>query len=329
MAKVLVTGGAGYIGSHVVTALADNGHDVIVFDNLSTGFAEAVDSRAKLIVGDLTDGAAVRTVLRDGIDAVLHFAANIVVPESIENPLKYYTNNTTNTTNLVSACVELGVQRFIFSSTAAVYGTPESGEADEGTPTEPINPYGRSKLMSEWVLRDAAAASELRYVALRYFNVAGAAPDGKNGQRTRGATHLITVAAQAALGRRDEVHVFGTDYGTPDGTGVRDYIHIQDLASAHIAALDHLLNDGTSETLNCGYGHGASVREVLSTMQRVSGVDFNIVEAPRRTGDSAKLIANADRIRRVLDWTPQFDDLELICRSAFDWEQTLDPASRV
>lgn len=329
MAKVLVTGGAGYIGSHVVTALADNGHDVIVFDNLSTGFAEAVDSRAKLIVGDLTDGTAVRTVLRDGIDAVLHFAANIIVPESIENPLKYYTNNTTNTTNLVSACVELGVQRFIFSSTAAVYGTPESGEADEGTPTEPINPYGRSKLMSEWVLRDAAAASELRYVALRYFNVAGAAPDGKNGQRTRGATHLITVAAQAALGRRNEVHVFGTDYGTPDGTGVRDYIHIQDLASSHIAALEHLLGDGASETLNCGYGHGASVREVLSTMQRVSGVDFNIVEAPRRTGDSAKLIANADRIRRVLDWTPQFDDLELICRSAFDWEQTLDPASRV
>ena len=324
MAKVLVPGGAGYIGSHVVRALLGAGHDVVVLDNLSTGFRQAVHRDARLEVMDLADRESVAALLdRERFDAAVHFAASIVVPESVADPLKYYMNNTVNTTALIEGLVRTGVEAVIFSSTAAVYGMPAGGVASEDTPTAPINPYGRSKLMSEWVLEDTAAATALRYVALRYFNVAGAALDNTIGQRTPAATHLIKVAAQAALGRRDSLSIFGTDYDPPDGSGVRDYIHVEDLARAHVDALTHLLAGGDSKVLNCGYGHGASVREVLDTMKRVTGVDFPVVEAPRRAGDPPTLIADARRIRDELGWTPQQDDLELICRTAHAWEATL------
>jgi len=322
--KVLVPGGAGYIGSHVVRALLDSGHQVVVLDDLSTGFREAVHRDARLEVLRLEDTDAVSELLRaERFDAAVHFAASIVVPESVSDPLKYYRNNTVNTTNLIAGLVETGVNAMIFSSTAAVYGLPDDGVAREDTPTAPINPYGRSKLMSEWVLEDTAKATDLRYVALRYFNVAGASLDNTIGQRTRNATHLVKVAAQAALGRRDALTIFGTDYDTPDGTGVRDYIHVEDLARAHVDALDHLLSGGDSEILNCGYGHGSSVRQVLDTMRRVTGVDFTVTEGERRAGDPPTLVADASRIRQVLGWTPQHDDLELICRTAHAWEATL------
>lgn len=323
MAQVLVPGGAGYIGSHVVRALLAAGHQVTVLDNLSTGFREAVDDRAAFVECELADKTAVRRVVSQGFDAAVHFAASIVVPESVEDPLKYYTNNTVNTTALIGALVDHGVENMIFSSTAAVYGLPPGGVAVETQPTAPINPYGRSKLMSEWVLEDTSRATALRYVALRYFNVAGASLDNTIGQRTRGATHLVKVAAQAALGMRDNITIYGTDYDTPDGTGVRDYIHVEDLANAHVAALQHLLDGGDCQVLNCGYGRGASVREVLDTMRRVSGVDFPVAEGPRRAGDPPTLIADASRIGQVLDWTPQHDDLDLICRTAYAWEKSL------
>jgi UDP-glucose 4-epimerase len=324
MARVLVPGGAGYIGSHVVRQLIGAGHEVVVLDNLSTGFRDAVDPAAQLVVMDLADVPAVRELVASGrFDTVMHFAANIVVPESVADPLKYYLNNTVNTTHLIQACVDGGVHQFIFSSTAAVYGMPDTGAASETTPTEPINPYGRSKLMSEWVLQDVSAATPLRYVALRYFNVAGAALDGTIGQRTKGATHLIKVASQAALGRRRRLSIFGTDYDTPDGTCVRDYIHVEDLARAHLDALTWLGAGGDSQILNCGYGHGASVRQVLDTMRRVSAVDFEVVEVGRRAGDPPALIARADRIREVLGWVPRHDDLDLICKSAWAWEASL------
>ncbi|TVQ93213.1 MAG: UDP-glucose 4-epimerase GalE [Deltaproteobacteria bacterium] len=320
MPKVLVVGGAGYIGSHVAQALLAQSYEVVVFDNLSTGFREAVPGGATLVVGDLQHADQITGLLSQGFDAVLHFAAKVVVPESVVDPLTYYENNTVNTLRLARACLECGVLRIVFSSTAAVYGLGTVAVAEEA-PLSPINPYGRSKLMSEWCLEDLSRASELRYVALRYFNVAGAALDGSNGQRTRGATHLVKVAAEAASGKREGVTLFGTDLPTPDGTGIRDYIHVEDLAHAHLLALEHLLDGGESEVVNCGYGRGASVREVLQTMRRVSGVDFPIVPGPPRVGDPPMLIAKADRIRVLWDFKPKYDDLEVICRTAWAWER--------
>lgn len=323
---VLVTGGAGYIGSHVVRQLGAAGYPVIVLDNLSTGFRQAV-LHGELVEGNSGDVALAGEIIRkNGIEAVLHFAAHIVVPESVAEPLKYYGNNTCNTRNLLQACHENGVKRFIFSSTAAVYGIPPGPSASEDSPLAPINPYGLSKLMSEWMLRDLAAASELRYVALRYFNVAGADSQTRIGQSTPKATHLIKVACEHVVGKRDHVAIFGTDYPTPDGSGVRDYIHVDDLAAAHILALRYLEQGGTSQTLNCGYGHGYSVREVLNTVQKVSGVTLNVREEPRRAGDPPALIAQAKHIRQVLGWEPRHDDLEYIVKTALAWEKKLATA---
>jgi UDP-glucose 4-epimerase len=324
MERLLVTGGCGYIGSHVVRQLSEAGYEVIVYDNLSTGFADALVHGEKLITGDLADSEKIENVFREyGIKSVLHFAAAIVAPESVTAPLKYYGNNTRNTLNLLSVCVKFGVEKFIFSSTAAVYGMPEGGFASEESPTAPINPYGTSKLMSEWMLRDVGAAHGLRYVAPRYFNVAGADPLARMGQRTPEATHLIKVCCEAALGMRGAISIYGTDYPTHDGTGIRDYIHVEDLASAHLAALRYLENGGKSVTLNVGYGQGASVREVIEVVRRVSGVDLPVEEALRRPGDPAMLVARADRIRDVLDWEPRYNDLETIVADAWRWEQKL------
>jgi UDP-glucose 4-epimerase len=319
---VLVTGGAGYIGSHVVRQLSEAGYRVVVFDNLSTGFADALIHNEELIRADLADQAAIEAAIaRLGIKTVLHFAASIVAPESVTAPLKYYKNNTANTMNLLDACVRTGVERFIFSSTAAVYGIPPSGIAGEDSPAIPINPYGSSKLMNEQVLKDVEHAHGLRYVALRYFNVAGADPQARMGQRTPEATHLIKVCCEAALGLRKEVSIFGTDYSTPDGTGIRDYIHVEDLASAHLAALNYLEAKGESTTLNVGYGRGSSVKEVIDIAHAVTGTKFPVRETTRRPGDPPALIAKADRIRQVLGWTPRYDDLRTIVADAWRWEQ--------
>jgi len=320
-ASILVTGGAGYIGSHVVRQLRERGERVVVLDNLSTGFRSAVLG-APLVIGDTGDREAVARVLAEhAVDTVLHFAAHTIVPESVSNPLKYYGNNTCATRNLLEQCDRAGVKHFVFSSTAAVYGTPEGGLAREDSPTVPINPYGLSKLMSEWMLRDLAAATKLRYVALRYFNVAGSDPGGRIGQTAPNATLLVKVACQHAAGVRPQVSIFGTDFPTPDGTGVRDYIHVEDLAGAHLKALDYLDAGGASTTLNCGYGHGYSVREVLQMVSRVNGgKPLDIVECPRRAGDPPSLVAHAERIREVLGWTPQYDDLTTIVKSQLEWE---------
>ncbi len=320
---VLVTGGAGYIGSHVVRQLGEAGKRVVVLDNLSKGFRESVLA-GDLVVGDTGDRELVMQLLRDyDVDTVMHFAAHTIVPESVADPLKYYGNNTCNTRNLLECCQRSGVKHFIFSSTAAVYGMPADGEASEDTPTAPINPYGMSKLMSEFMLRDLGAASNLRYVILRYFNVAGCDPEGRIGQRTPESTLLIKVAAETALGRREKISIFGTDYPTPDGTGVRDYIHVEDLADAHLKAMDYLEGGGESTILNCGYGKGYSVRQVLDAVARLHGEPLNIVEEPRRAGDPPSLIARADRIRSLLGWQPRFDDLDVIVRSSLDWEKKL------
>ena len=320
---VLVTGGAGYIGSHVVLQLRERGENVVVLDSLISGFRQAVLD-TPLVVGEVGDRELVGRVLREhDIDTVMHFAAHTIVPESVRNPLKYYGNNTCSTRSLLQSCSEAGVKHFVFSSTAAVYGELASGYASEDTPTAPINPYGTSKLMSEWMLRDLSFATDLRHVALRYFNVAGSDPSGRIGQSTRQATLLIKVAAEAATGKRPGLSMFGTDYATPDGTGVRDYIHVADLATAHLDALRYLRDGGGSATLNCGYGHGYSVREVLQSVERVSGRKLSVKEEPRREGDPPILVARADRIKQVLGWKPALDDLDQIVRTSLAWEQKL------
>lgn len=328
MGKILVTGGAGYIGSHVVKELGRRGEDIVVLDNLSKGFAESV-LYGELIIGDTGDRELVLQILKQhDIESVIHFAASTIVPESVSDPLAYYGNNTCKTRNLVECCVKQDVKHFIFSSTAAVYGMPDSGECDESTITAPINPYGSSKLMSEWMLRDACAAHPLNAVVLRYFNVAGCDPEGEIGQSTKAATLLVKVAAQAAVGTREAVYVYGTDYATPDGTGVRDYIHVSDLASAHLKALDYLRNGGTTTTLNCGYGRGFSVREVLDKVQELIGGPIKIIDEERRQGDPPKLIARADRIKSELGWEPKFADLDVIVKTAIDWERKLQAAGK-
>jgi UDP-glucose 4-epimerase len=321
--SILVTGGAGYIGSHVVRQLGDAGEKIVVLDNLSRGFRQAVTA-GELVIGDVGNHALVSQVLADHrVDTVMHFAAHTIVPESVAQPLKYYGNNTCSTRGLLQACVERNVKNFVFSSTAAVYGMPESGLADEESPTRPINPYGTSKLMSEWMLRDAAAASGLTYVALRYFNVAGSDPKGRIGQATQGATLLTKVACEAMVGKRPYVSVFGSDYPTPDGTGMRDYLHVEDLAGAHLNALEYLRADGKSVTLNVGYGHGYSVREVLRMVETIGGKPLVIREEARRAGDPAYLVARADRIRAELGWRPRYDDLAAIVTHSLAWERKL------
>ncbi len=323
MNTILVTGGAGYIGSHVVRQLSARGERVVVLDNLSSGFREAVIG-AELVIGDVGDAERVGAVLREhAIDTVIHFAAHTVVPESVSNPLKYYGNNTCGTRSLLESCARAEVRHFVFSSTAAVYGMPASGVADEETATQPINPYGSSKLMSEVMLRDLCAATSLRHVILRYFNVAGCDPEGRIGQSTPNATLLIKVACEHAVGKRSELSVFGTDYDTPDGTCIRDYIHVEDLAAAHLNALDHLRADGESLTLNCGYGHGYSVREVIDAVERISGKRLNVLEKPRRAGDPAMLIARSEKLATRLGWRPLHDNLDFIIRTAYAWEQRL------
>lgn len=325
--KILISGGAGYIGSHTLRQFLNTPHELCVLDNLSKGSKIALEDLRSLgdfafFQQDLSDFRAVKALFaREKFDAVVHFAASIEVFESVQNPLKYYQNNTANTTNLIEACLENDVNRFIFSSTAATYGEPQSPVVSEESPLLPINPYGRSKLMSEEVLRDASRAKpEFKHCILRYFNVAGACMDFKLGQRYPKATLLIKVAAECAAGKRDKLYIFGDDYDTKDGTCVRDFIHVDDISSAHLAALSYL-EDGQSTVFNVGYGHGFSVKEVIAAMRRVSGVDFAVELAPRRAGDPSVLIADARKIREKTGWRPKFDDLELICKSAYAWEK--------
>jgi UDP-glucose 4-epimerase len=321
---VLVTGGAGYIGSHMVLALLDAGENVVVLDNLSTGFAWVLPPEVPLVTGDMGDGDLVaKTVREHRVEAIAHFAAKIVVPDSVADPLGYYLNNTVKSRAVIEAAVRSGVKHFIFSSTAAVYGEPATVPVPEDLPLDPVSPYGRSKLMTEWMLQDTARAHDLSYVILRYFNVAGADPRGRAGQSTANATHLIKVAAQTALGDRPRMDVFGTDYPTADGSCVRDYIQVSDLADAHLVALKHLRGGGKSLTLNCGYGRGFSVLEVIDIVKAVSGADFPVVLSPRRPGDPAAIVAKADRIRAELGWQPRHEDLREIVTQALNWERSL------
>ena len=325
--SILVTGGAGYIGSHTAHELADRGETIVVLDNLSTGFRAAIPQSASFIEGDVGDRALVRQIIANhGVKAIIHFAGSIVVPDSVADPVGYYRNNTVNSLNLIDAAVEGGVSHFIFSSTAAVYGDPDEMPVREDAPLRPLSPYGRSKLMTEWMLQDAVVAHpSLSFAALRYFNVAGADPAQRTGQSTANATHLIKVAVQAAIGRRDGMQVFGTDYPTADGTCIRDYIHVVDLAGAHVEMLNYLRAGGRSTIANCGYGHGFSVLDVVDVVKRVSGVDFPVTFAARRAGDPGRIVACADRLRSLTGWRPRFDDLEAIVRHALAWEKTLVP----
>ncbi len=321
--KLLVTGGAGYIGSHVVRQLGAAGEKVVTLDNLCTGFRQAVTA-GELVVGETGDSALLERIFAEhDIDTIMHFAAHTIVPESVADPLKYYRNNTCSSRTLLEAAQKHGVKHFVFSSTAAVYGIPPGGRAAEDSPMVPINPYGTSKLMTEWMLRDLALAGGPSYVALRYFNVAGCDPSGTIGQSTPKATLLVKVACEAATGRRPGVSIFGTDYPTPDGTGLRDYIHVEDLAAAHLDALTYLRSGGESTTLNCGYGHGYSVREVLQAVEKANGASLNISEEARRAGDPPELVAVADKVRSVLGWTPKYDDLDTIVRTSLEWERKI------
>ncbi|NNE36658.1 MAG: UDP-glucose 4-epimerase GalE [Gammaproteobacteria bacterium] len=320
--SVLVTGGAGYIGSHVTLALVESGYQVTIIDNLSTGNVKVIPSECQFIEGNVGDSDLVSNVLRDnGIQSVLHFAGSIIVEESVSDPLKYYRNNTSVSRSLIQSCVDNNVNKFIFSSTAAVYGNPEKVPAVESDPTNPINPYGASKLMTERVLSDVANACDLNFVALRYFNVAGADPQQRTGQIIKNATHLIKVACETALGERESITIFGNDYDTPDGTCIRDYIHVSDLATAHVKALEFLEENKMSKILNCGYGTGYSVSQVLDTLQRITGEKLNIIEGPRRAGDSEEIVADNTLILSNLDWQPQYQDLEKIISDALKWEK--------
>ena len=324
---ILVTGGAGYIGSHVARQLREAGERVVILDDLSTGF-ESATLGAPLVVGNTGDREVVAKLIDEHrVETVMHFAARTIVPESVADPLRYYGNNTCATRNLLECCQRQDVKHFVFSSTAAVYGIPEGGRAREDSPTAPINPYGASKLMSEWMLRDLSAASPLRHVILRYFNVAGCDPEMRIGQSTAAATLLFKVAAEVAVGKRRQLSIFGTDYPTPDGTGVRGYIHVEDLADAHVRALAYLRKGGMSTTLNCGYGHGYSVRDVIRAVEHANGAPIAVVEEPRRAGDPPTLIAVADRVREVLGWTPRHDDLDTIARTSLNWERKLAATS--
>ncbi|MEH1823012.1 MAG: UDP-glucose 4-epimerase GalE [Nostoc sp.] len=318
--KVLVTGGAGYIGSHVVRQLGEAGYDIVVYDNCSTSSPKAV-LYGELVVADLADIDRLYQIFaKHKFSAVLHFAASLIVPESVTRPLDYYANNTRNTLNLLRCCSVMGVNKIIFSSTAAVYGQPQENPVTESTPTLPINPYGRSKLMSEWLISDYGKSSQLRYVILRYFNVAGADPAGRLGQMSPEASHLVRSACDAALMRKPGVRIFGTDFPTPDGTGIRDYIHVEDLAAAHLDALYYLERGQESQLFNCGYGHGYSVRQVIERVKAISGVDFPVLETDRRPGDPACVTANADKIRKLLSWKPKYNNLDQIIRTTLAWE---------
>ncbi len=328
--KILVTGGAGYIGSHVVRQLGAAGESVLVLDNLSTGFESAVTA-GELIVGDTGDAALLETIFTTHeIDTIMHFAAKTIVPESVADPLLYYRNNTANSLVLLEAARRHRVRSIVFSSTAAVYGALEGGKADEDSPTRPINPYGMSKLMTEYMLADLARAGGPQFVALRYFNVAGCDTTGRIGHSTPKATLLVKVACETAVGKRQQVSIFGTDYPTPDGTGLRDYIHVEDLATAHLDALRYLRDDGESVVLNCGYGHGYSVRQVLNAVEKAAGSPLRVVEEVRRPGDSPEVVAVARRIREVLGWKPRLDNLDRIVETSLDWERRIaarDPSA--
>jgi UDP-glucose 4-epimerase len=319
--KILVTGGAGYIGSHVLQQLGKAGYEAVIYDNCSTGSSSAI-AHGKLILGDLADVERLyQVVAHHRFDAVMHFAASLIAPESVTQPLEYYANNTRNTLNLLRCCEVMGIEQFIFSSTAAVYGEPLENPVRETTDTLPINPYGRSKLMSEWLIQDTAAISSLRYVILRYFNVAGADPKGRLGPMSDHSTQLIRLACDAALQRRRGLSIYGTDYPTLDGTAIRDFIHVSDLASAHVAALRYLEQGHESQVLNCGYGQGYSVRQVVERVKAISQVDFPVIETGRRAGDPASVIACVDKIRNTLDWQPKYDDLDIIVQTTLNWEK--------
>jgi len=320
--SVLVTGGAGYIGSHMTYALIDRGEAVVVLDDLSTGVRDLVSEKAAFVQGDAGDQAAVRRIIQDhGVDSVIHFAGSIVVPESVSDPLLYYAGNTMASRSLIEACVKEGVKHFVFSSTAAVYGSPQTESVSEASPTVPINPYGRSKLMTEWILEDVSRAHDFSHIALRYFNVAGADALGRTGQSSPRATHLIKRASQVALGHLPHLDIFGTDFPTPDGTGIRDYIHVTDLVGAHLLALDALRSGAGCGKYNCGYGHGFSVREIIAEMEKVTHRPLPVKEAARRPGDPAVLIADSAKLKTALNWRPEHEDIQTIVRSALDWER--------
>ena len=320
---ILVTGGAGYIGSHVVNILGEMGKEIVILDNLSTGRKENV-LFGKLIIGELSNHELLEHIFENNnIELVIHFAGSIIVPESVVNPILYYQNNTLNSLNLIKKCLDYKVNKFIFSSTAAIYGNPLFGIASEETQANPINPYGRSKLMTEWMLKDVSLAYDFNYVALRYFNVAGASNSGRIGQSTPKATHLLKIVAEVVVGKRDSMFIYGDDYDTPDGTCIRDYIHVDDLAMAHLNAFEYLNNNGKSQILNCGYGHGISVKEVLNEVNLITGIKIPAAVTQRREGDPEKLISNADKIKKILDWCPKYDNLSSIVDSAINWEKKL------